>query len=56
VPDADTYYAKLRERGIEVIEPPRDQPWGRHLAVIDPDGYKIEILGSVRKTKRQGRP
>jgi len=52
VPDADTYYAKLRERGIEVIEPPRDQPWGRHLAVTDPDGYKIEILGSVRKTKR----
>ena len=47
-----TYYAKLRERGIEVIEPPRDHPWGRHLAVTDPDGYKIEILGSVRKTKR----
>ncbi|MBI3286517.1 MAG: VOC family protein [Chloroflexi bacterium] len=55
VPDADVYYALLRKRGIQVIEPPENRPWGRHLAVVDPDGYRIEILGPVKKAKRQGK-
>ncbi len=51
VPDADAYYTRLRERRVKVIEAPEDRPWGRHLAVVDPDGYRIEILGPVKKAR-----
>ncbi len=59
VPDADVYFAQLRQRGISVVEPPADRPWGRHLTVIDPDGYRIEILGPQKgkpsKNRRDSR-
>ena|SRR2546425_2142949 len=48
VPDADSYHVQLRKRGVRIIEPPENRPWGRHLVVVDPDGYRIEILGPVK--------
>ncbi len=48
VPDIDAYCEQIRQHGIAVDEDPEDRPWGRHAAVIDPDGYRIEILGPVR--------
>ncbi len=45
VRDVEAYYAQLRKRKVHVIGQPEDRPWGRHLAVLDPDGYRIEILG-----------
>jgi predicted enzyme related to lactoylglutathione lyase len=54
VPDADAYASLLRERGVSVTEPPEDRPWGRHMAVIDPDGYRVEIL-APSKSKSQGK-
>lgn len=47
VRDADTYRAEIRQRGIAVDEEPEDRPWGRHFSVVDPDGYRIHILGPV---------
>jgi uncharacterized glyoxalase superfamily protein PhnB len=42
--DADSVFHALRERGVAVEEPPRDQPWGvRNLYLRDPDGYAIEF-------------
>ncbi len=55
VPDADAYHTRLRERRVKVVEAPEDRPWGRHLAVIDPDGYRIEILGPVKKARPRQR-
>ncbi len=55
VQDADSYYVQLRKRGVTVIEPPENRPWGRHLVVVDPDGYRIEVLGPVNK-RRLGAP
>jgi len=53
VPDADSYHVRLRKRGVTVIEPPENRPWGRHLVVVDPDGYRIEILGPVKKRSQR---
>ncbi len=53
IPDADAYYDRLRRKGIQIVEPLEDRPWGRHLAVVDPDGYRIEILGPVKIAKHQ---
>ncbi len=44
VDDADAFHALLRSRGIEPASAPEDKPWGREFDVVDPDGYRIEIL------------
>lgn len=51
VPDADAYCDEIRRRGIPIAEEPEDRPWGRHFAVEDPDGYRIHILGPVRRKR-----
>lgn len=49
VSDIDAYCEEIRQRGIEIAEKPEDRPWGRHSSVIDPDGYRIDLLGPVRR-------
>ncbi|HEX6202198.1 MAG TPA: VOC family protein [Thermoanaerobaculia bacterium] len=34
--------ARLRQHGVHV-EAPKDEPWGRSLTVIDPDGFKLTL-------------
>jgi len=48
VPDADAYCAQLRSRGVPVLDEPADRPWGRHFSVVDPDGYRIDVLGQLK--------
>lgn len=56
VADSDRYCEAIRKRGIVIAEEPEDRPWGRHFAVADPDGYRIEFLAPVgRKVKEPGR-
>ncbi len=44
VPDLDGAYARLREKGIEPRDRPREQSWGeRTFVVVDPDGNLIEF-------------
>ena len=38
-PDLDAHYERLQERGIEIVDPIADRPWGqREFTVADPYG------------------
>lgn len=44
VDDVDALYADLRAKGVNVLEPPTDQPWGLRTAYFaDPEGNFWEI-------------
>ncbi|MGH7511199.1 MAG: VOC family protein [Gemmatimonadales bacterium] len=44
VDDVDSAFAALEARGVPVVDPPTDQPWGvRNFYIRDPDGYVIEF-------------
>ncbi len=45
VSDIDATYAKAVARGIEIVHPLTDEPWGvRRFYVIDPNGIVINIM------------
>ena len=45
VRDVDVAHAELRERGVTVLRPPTDEPWGlREMWVADPDGVRIAVI------------
>ena len=35
--------AELEKRGVPVISPPKNSPWGWRAVVTDPDGHKVEL-------------
>lgn len=39
--DADELHAHLRERDVPIAFPPKDGPFGRYFAFVDPFGYTI---------------
>jgi predicted enzyme related to lactoylglutathione lyase len=39
--DADALHAHLRERDVAIAFPPKDGPFGRYFAFVDPFGYTI---------------
>jgi len=41
--DADELHTHLRERDVSIAFPPKDGPFGRHFAFIDPSGYTITV-------------
>jgi catechol 2,3-dioxygenase-like lactoylglutathione lyase family enzyme len=42
--DLDGFFARLRQRGAEVVQEPAEQPWGvRDCAVRDPAGNLVRI-------------
>lgn len=44
VDDVDAMYADLKAKGVNVLEPPTDQPWGLRTAYFaDPEGNFWEI-------------
>jgi catechol 2,3-dioxygenase-like lactoylglutathione lyase family enzyme len=44
--DLDMAYVKLRERGVNFVQPPETQPWGGTLAFLrDPDGNVLTLVG-----------
>jgi predicted enzyme related to lactoylglutathione lyase len=53
VADSDAYCGEIRARGIAIAEEPEVRPWGRHFSVVDPDGYRIHILGPVPRDTRR---
>jgi predicted enzyme related to lactoylglutathione lyase len=45
VRDVDVTHAELRLRGVTVLRPPTDEPWGlREMWVADPDGVRIAVI------------
>lgn len=49
--DADALHAQLTQRGVTIILPPADGPFGRFFAFRDPDGYAITV-----HTKKPSQP
>ena len=46
--DADDACAELRERGVELVNGPVDQPWGIRAATFaDPDGHLWEVAAEL---------
>jgi catechol 2,3-dioxygenase-like lactoylglutathione lyase family enzyme len=42
--DLDGTFARLRDAGVEVVEEPKEKPWGtRDCAVRDPSGNLVQI-------------
>jgi quinol monooxygenase YgiN len=41
--DADALHAQLVEKGVSILLPPADGPFGRFFAFSDPDGYTITV-------------
>jgi predicted enzyme related to lactoylglutathione lyase len=49
VDDVDKAYKTLKEKGVQFVTEPKDQPWGARTAEFtDPDGNKF-ILESFKK-------
>jgi len=46
--EVDDCAKMLTDRGIAIVEPPNDQPWGhRTLFFRDPDGNMLEIYAEI---------
>lgn len=45
VRDVDAAHAELAGRGVTILRPPADEPWGlREMWVADPDGVEIAVI------------
>jgi predicted enzyme related to lactoylglutathione lyase len=45
VRDVDAEFARLQAAGVDVVEPPVDQPWGlREARIRDPDGLMLVLV------------
>ncbi|HWE64656.1 MAG TPA: VOC family protein [Chloroflexota bacterium] len=44
VDDADATHARLRDQGVEIVSPPRDEPFGRAFAIKDQAGATLYLL------------
>jgi lactoylglutathione lyase len=51
VDDIEAWHGRLRERGVEIDQPPKDASYlkMRTLLFKDPEGYVIEVLEFVKK-------
>jgi catechol 2,3-dioxygenase-like lactoylglutathione lyase family enzyme len=46
VDDVDAAYAAVRDSGVEIVHPLRDEEWGvRRFFVRDPNGRVVNVLG-----------
>lgn len=53
VADVDATWARLRDAGVSLGEPPADQVWGdRHAWLRDPSGHRVSIYSPVRQPTR----
>lgn len=45
VSDVDRLHQRVREAGVEIVEPPTDRPWGhRTFEIRDPNGLLIVLF------------
>jgi predicted enzyme related to lactoylglutathione lyase len=52
VDDVDEAHAKAIERGLQILYPLTDEPWGvRRFFVADPNGVVINILSHAKDTQ-----
>jgi len=44
VDDVDERYTALQEKGLDIVQSPRDTPWGYRVIVLkDPAGHTVEL-------------
>jgi uncharacterized glyoxalase superfamily protein PhnB len=44
VDDVDALYEEYRARGVKIVLPPQNEPWGeRHMAIEDLDGHALHF-------------
>jgi len=49
VMDVDALYAEVAGRGVELIQPPRDEPWGmREFGIRTVDGHRMRFGARLR--------
>jgi catechol 2,3-dioxygenase-like lactoylglutathione lyase family enzyme len=52
VDDVDEVYAKAIERGLQIVYPLTDEPWGvRRFFVADPNGVVLNVLSHAKATE-----
>ncbi len=44
VDDADATHEQLRSRGVRIVHPPKDEPFGRRLVIEDMAGNTLYLL------------
>ncbi|MDA1043915.1 MAG: VOC family protein [Verrucomicrobia bacterium] len=44
--DIDGLFREYEQRGVPVVEPPVDKPWGRQFTIRDLNGYELSFLKS----------
>lgn len=44
IDDADAAHADLVARGVEIVSPPADEPFGRAFSIKDPAGQTLYLL------------
>ncbi len=50
VDDVDGYYREVQAKGVQVLRPPEDKPWGmRELGIRTPDGHRIMVGTRINK-------
>ena len=53
VEDVDKVYAEATKRGVEIVYPLTNEPWGvRRFFAVDPSGTILNILSHVRRPDR----
>ncbi|MDQ3852603.1 MAG: VOC family protein [Thermoproteota archaeon] len=50
VSDLDSTVNKLKERRVKFFKRPKDEPFGKHAIVQDPDGHLISIVELKEKS------
>lgn len=46
--EVDRCHEQLVEKGVKILDPPNDQPWGhRTVYFADPEGNLLEIYGEI---------
>ena len=48
--DVDVLAKEIQARGGKLEREVKDEEWGRHFSVSDPDGFKITISNEKKKT------
>lgn len=50
VDDADATHEQLRARGVAIVHPPKDEPFGRRLVIRDVAGRTLYLLQQPAKS------
>jgi lactoylglutathione lyase len=54
VTDLDTTVKRLKEKRVKFFKKPKQEPFGRHAIIQDPDGHLISIAEINEKSSEEG--